>query len=122
MKSALIVDDSGVTRSLIRSAIEEIGDLNTFEASSGFEALKALPSQSFDVIIVDINMPDINGLEIINFVKNNDQYKDVPVVIVSTESSEEDRKRGMKLGAFAYLTKPFTTKELQDTVKKALNI
>ncbi len=122
MKSTLIVDDSDTTRSLIKSAIEEIGDINTFDASTGFEALKALPTQSFDLIIIDINMPDINGLELINFVKNNNRYKDIPVVIVSTESSEEDKKKGMTLGAFAYLTKPFRVEELQDIVKKALSL
>jgi two-component system chemotaxis response regulator CheY len=122
MKSTLIVDDSDTTRSLIKSAIEEIGDINTFDASTGFEALKALPTQPFDLIIMDINMPDINGLELINFVKNNNRYKDIPVVIVSTESSEEDKKKGMTLGAFAYLTKPFRVEELQDIVKKALSL
>ncbi len=122
MKSILIVDDSEATRSLIKSAIEEIGDLDTFETATGFEALKILPSQKFDLIRVDINMPDINGLELINFVKNNEMYKDIPVVIVSTESSEEDRKRGIGLGAFAYLVKPFKAEELQDTVKKALDL
>jgi two-component system chemotaxis response regulator CheY len=122
MKSTLIVDDSDTTRSLIKSAIEEIGNINTFDASTGFEALKALPTQPFDLIIVDINMPDINGLELINFVKNNNRYKDIPVVIVSTESSEEDKKKGMTLGAFAYLTKPFRVEELQDIVKKALSL
>ncbi len=122
MKTALIVDDSDSTRSLIRSVIEEINDINLLEASSGFEALKILPTQSFDLIIMDINMPDINGLELINFVKNNDQYKDIPVIIVSTESSEEDKKRGMSLGAFMYLTKPFKTEEFQGIVKKALNL
>jgi two-component system chemotaxis response regulator CheY len=122
MKSTLIVDDSDTTRSLIKSAIEEIGNINTFDASTGFEALKALPTQPFDLIIVDINMPDINGLELINFVKNNNRYKDIPIVIVSTESSEEDKKKGMTLGAFAYLTKPFRVEELQDIVKKALSL
>ncbi len=122
MKSALVVDDSETTRSLIKSAIEEIGGINTFEASTGFEALKALPTQPFDLIIIDINMPDINGFELINFVKNNERYKNLPIIIVSTESSEEDKKRGMTLGALAYLTKPFKAEELRDIVKKALSL
>jgi len=122
MKSVLVVDDSDTTRSLITSVIEDLGGINTFEASTGFEALKALPGQSFNLIIIDINMPDINGLELINFIKNNNQYKDIPVVIVSTESSREDKKKGMDMGAFAYLTKPFKTGELQDIVNRALNL
>ncbi len=120
MKSILIVEDSVTTRSFIRAIIEDVGDLNIVEASSGFDALKALPSQPFDLIITDINMPDINGLELINFVKSNPQYKDIPLMIITTERSEEDRRKGMALGAFAYLTKPFKSEELQDIVRRAL--
>lgn len=122
MKSTLVVDDSETTRLLIKSAIEEVGDISIFEAPTGFEALKALPTQPFDLIIIDINMPDINGFELINFVKNNERYKNIPVIIISTESSEEDKKRGMTLGALSYLTKPFKAEELQDIVKKALSL
>ncbi|MBI5049503.1 MAG: response regulator [Nitrospirae bacterium] len=122
MKSALIVDDSNTARSLIRFLIEDMDDINVSEASTGFEALKSLPHQPFDIILVDINMPDINGLELIHFVKSTDRYKNIPVIIVSTESSEEDKKRGMALGAFAYVTKPFKSEELQGVVKKALNL
>ena len=122
MKTALIVDDSTVTRSLIRAAIEDIEDLNIEEAHSGFEALKILPRQSFDIILVDINMPDINGLELLNFIKTNEHYKTIPVIIISTESSEEDRKKGISLGAAGYLTKPFSPDDLQETVKKHLNL
>ncbi|MBI5195586.1 MAG: response regulator [Nitrospirae bacterium] len=122
MKSALVVDDSDATRAFIKSLIEDIGDVRVSEASTGFEALKFLPLQSFDVITVDINMPDINGLELISFVKGNDQYKKIPVIIISTEGSEEDKKKGLSLGAVAYLTKPFKSEDLQRTVKKALNL
>ena len=122
MKSALIVDDSDAARSLIRSLVEDIGDVNVSEASTGFEALKSLPHQPFDIILVDINMPDINGVELIHFIKSTDRYKNIPVIIVSTESSEEDINRGMSLGAFAYITKPFKSEELQGVVKKALNL
>ena len=120
MKTALIVDDSTVTRSLIRAAIEDIDEIDITEAHSGFEALKILPRQSFDIILVDINMPDINGLELLNFIKTNDQYKDIPVVIISTESTEEDRNRGISLGAVGYLTKPFASDDLQEIVRKNL--
>lgn len=122
MKSVLVVDDSNTTRSLIKSAVGEINDINTFEASTGFEALKALPQQPLDLIILDINMPDINGLELLNFVKNDNRYKNIPVVIVSTEHGKKDIDRGIASGAFAYLTKPFKIEELQDIVKKALSL
>ncbi|MDQ7787683.1 MAG: response regulator [Thermodesulfovibrionales bacterium] len=119
--SILIVEDSATTRALIRAVIEEMGDLSTTEAASGFEALKLLPTQDFNLIVTDVNMPDINGLELISFVKNNPRYSHIPLIIVSTERSEEDRKRGVALGAMAYITKPFRAQELQEVVKKALH-
>ncbi|HCC68672.1 MAG TPA: response regulator [Nitrospiraceae bacterium] len=122
MKSVLIVEDSTTTRSFIRAVIEEIDDFSTVEASSGFDALKTLPTQHFDLIITDINMPDINGFELINFVKGNPNYKDIPMIIVTTERSEENKKRGLAMGAFGYIIKPFKSKELQDMVKGALNL
>ncbi len=121
-RSILIVEDSSTTRALIRAIIEEMGDFHTVEASSGFDALKLLPTQEFDLIITDINMPDINGLEFINFMKSNPKYKDLPLIIVSTERSEEDKKRGMALGAKAYITKPFKANELQEVIKKVIKI
>jgi two-component system chemotaxis response regulator CheY len=120
VKTILIVEDSATTRSLIRAVIDELGDYETVEAGSGFEALKMLPQQDYDLIVTDINMPDINGLELINFVRNNPRYNHLPIIIVSTERSEEDKKRGMALGATAYVTKPFKSSELQEIIKKIL--
>ena len=120
MKTILIVEDSSTTRALIRAVIDELGDFETAEASSGFEALKMLPQQEYDLIITDINMPDINGLELINFVRSNARYSHVPIIIVSTERSEEDKKRGMALGATAYVSKPFKSLELQEVIQKII--
>ncbi|KAF0144976.1 MAG: response regulator [Nitrospirae bacterium] len=122
MKSILIVEDSATTRSLIRAVIEEIGDFEVVEAPTGFDALKLLPAQDFDLVLTDINMPDINGLELINFVKGNPRYNHIPLIIVTTERSEEDKKRGMALGATAYVTKPFKAPELQGIIRKILDL
>jgi two-component system chemotaxis response regulator CheY len=122
LKTILIVEDSATTRALIRAVVDELGDVETVEASTGFEALKMLPLQQYDLIITDINMPDINGLELINFVRNNRHYSRLPIVIVSTERSEEDRDRGMALGATAYVAKPFKSAELQEIIKKAIGL
>ena len=122
MKTILIVEDSATTRALIRAVIDEIGEFETVEASSGFEALKMLPQQQYDLIITDINMPDINGLELISFVRNNPRFTHLPIVIVSTERSEEDKRRGMALGASAYVTKPFKSFELQEIIKKTIGL
>ncbi len=122
MKSVLVVEDSVTTRAMIRAVIEDMGeDFNTLEAATGFEALKMLPQESFDLIITDINMPDVNGLELINFVKSNPNYDHIPMVIVTTEKSTEDKERGMALGASAYVTKPFRPEELQEVIAKILN-
>jgi two-component system, chemotaxis family, chemotaxis protein CheY len=120
VKTILIVEDSATTRALIRAVIDELGEFETVEAGSGFEALKMLPQQEYDLIITDINMPDINGLELINFVRSNPRYNRLPIIIVSTERSEEDKKRGMALGATAYVTKPFKSLELQEIIKKTI--
>jgi two-component system chemotaxis response regulator CheY len=122
VKTILIVEDSATTRALIRAVIDEIGEFETVEASSGFEALKMLPQQQYDLIITDINMPDINGLELISFVRNNPRFTHLPIVIVSTERSEEDKRRGMALGATAYVTKPFKSFELQEIIKKTVGL
>jgi two-component system chemotaxis response regulator CheY len=120
VKNVLIVEDSRAIRSLIRIALEEAGDFFTAEASNGFEALRMLPTRKFDLIITDINMPDINGLELIGFVKTNQVYRDIPLIIVSTEKTEQDRSRGMALGAAAYLVKPFRKEDLMESVVRAL--
>ena len=120
MKNVLIVEDSKAIRSVIRIALEEAGDFFAAEANNGFEALKMLPRRKFDLIITDINMPDINGLELIGFVKSNPAYRDIPLIIVSTEKTEEDKRRGMALGAMGYVVKPFRKEDLLALVKKAV--
>ena len=119
-KKILIVEDSATMRSLIASTVEEMGGFELVEASNGFEALKALPSQHFDMIITDLNMPDINGLEIIKFVKEHSIYKSIPLVIVTTQVGEEDRKKGLALGASDYVTKPFEPDDLKKVIRRIL--
>lgn len=120
MKNVLIVEDSKAIRSMIRVALEEVGGFFAVEAANGFEALKTLPTRPFALIITDINMPDINGLELIGFVKSNPAYRDIPLIIVSTEKTDEDKKRGIALGAFGYVEKPFKKEDLMAVVKKAV--
>lgn len=117
----LIIDDSKTTRFLIASILDRFGDIDVFEATSGFEAMKVLPSARFDLILTDINMPDINGLEVIDFIKKHPHYKDIPVVIISTERAPKDRRKGFMLGAADYITKPFDGDQLFQTVHRLLN-
>jgi two-component system chemotaxis response regulator CheY len=113
----LIVEDSATMRSLLASALEDLDvAVKITEASSGFEALRCLPREQYDLVVTDINMPDINGLELVSFVKSNEKYKGIPLVIVSTESSDRDREKGLGLGADAYLVKPFEADALRQVV------
>jgi len=117
----LIVEDSATMRSLLVSCLEELGEpVKITEASSGFEALRYLPRDEYDLVVTDINMPDINGLELVSFVKNNERYRGIPLVIVSTEGSDRDRDKGLELGADAYLVKPFDPELLRQTVRDLL--
>ena len=119
-KPILIAEDSAVTRAFLVSTLEEIDDFEIVEASTGFEALKQLPRKKFHLIITDINMPDINGLELINFVKNNVNYRGIPLIVVTTEGAERDRQKGLALGADEYLVKPIDPDRLQAVVRKHL--
>jgi two-component system chemotaxis response regulator CheY len=109
----LVVEDSPTMREWISTVLEELEQpVKIDQAASGFEALRLLPRQRYDLIVTDINMPDIHGLELISFVRGDARHATTPLVIVSTESSEEDRRRGLALGANAYLVKPFAAPEL----------
>jgi len=119
VRSILVVEDSATMRSLIASTLEELDpSVKITEAGSGFEALRLLPRGGFDLIVTDINMPDINGLELVSFVKKNPAYAGIPLIIVSTESSQRDRDKGLGLGADAYLVKPFEPEDLRGLARE----
>lgn len=121
MQRILIVEDSATMRSLLASSLEELEiPVKIVEAESGFEALRLLPRDEFDLVVTDINMPDINGLELVSFIRNNEKYAKIPLVIVSTEGSERDRDKGLGLGADAYLVKPFDPEIFREVVADLL--
>ena len=121
MPRILIVEDSPTMRALLASALEELqGSVKITEADSGFEALRLLPRERWDLIVTDVNMPDINGLELVAFARGNAAYRHVPLIIVSTEGSERDRAKGLGLGADAYLVKPFEPADLRDIASQLL--
>jgi two-component system, chemotaxis family, chemotaxis protein CheY len=115
MRRVLLVEDSASMRAFVRAVLtasSELGEIEVAEAQSGFDALRLLPRGAWDLVITDINMPDINGLEVISFIRKSEQHRTTPILIISTASSERDRERGMKLGASGYLVKPFTAEAL----------
>ena len=109
-------------RTFIRAVLEDgQGDeVEVDEAASGFDALRLLPRGSYGLVITDINMPDINGLELVRFVRQGPQHRDTGLLVISTMSSERDRDRALALGADVFLAKPFTPEALQEAVKKCL--
>ena len=118
----LIVEDSKASREFIAATVETVSGVEAISTASGFEALKILPRHRFDLIITDINMPDINGLELINFVKKNPNYRDTPLFVITTEGRDQDRERGLALGAAEYLVKPFAPESLEGLVRRYLKI
>jgi len=121
MQRILIVEDSATMRALVASTLEALEQpVKITEAASGFEALRCLPREAYDLIVTDINMPDINGLELVSFAKSNGAYREIPLVIISTEGSERDREKGILLGADAYLVKPFDPDELREVARELL--
>ena len=121
----LVVEDSSSMRAYLTTIIEggtESYELEIVEAASGIEALKTLPHHKFDAILTDINMPDINGLELVSFLKNHPTYKSIPVMVVSTEGSAEDRRRAELLGAEDYVVKPFDRQDLTGKLRRLLGV
>ena len=126
MRKILVVEDSAAARALVRAILEEptyaneIGGCEVVEASCGFDAMRLLPRGKFDLIVTDINMADINGLELIHFIRKSEHHRTTPLVIISTQATERDVERGLALGANAYVKKPFTEEELRSVVTKQL--
>lgn len=126
MSRVLVVEDSASTRAFVRAVLEDdefarnVGHCEVVLATSGFDAMRLLPRGHYDLIITDINMADINGLELIHFIRKSDHHKATPLVIISTQNTERDIERGLTLGANAYLPKPFTAEGLRAVVQRYL--
>jgi two-component system chemotaxis response regulator CheY len=127
MTRLLVVEDSASARAYVRAILEDavfaasVGGCEVVEAASGFDAMRLLPRGHYDLIVTDINMADINGLELIHFIRKSEHHRTTPLVIISTQNTERDIERGLALGANAYLPKPFTAEELRATVLRYLN-
>jgi len=118
--SFLVIEDSPTMRQLIRFALNRIPGAEVIEASDGVDGLKKLSSLKVDLILTDINMPIMDGLKLVNLVRSNDSYKDIPIVIITTEGAREDKDRAMALGANAFITKPIQSAVLLSTVQELL--
>ena len=122
MATALVVEDSPTMRQLIVFALRRIRGLEVVEADDGVDALRKMAATKLDIILTDINMPIMDGLKLVKRLRTDDAYKDVPIVIITTEGGAEDRRRALELGANAYITKPIQAHLVIGKVKELLKI
>lgn len=120
--NVLIVEDSPTMRQLIAFALKRIRGVKIVEANDGVDGLKKLSAQSFDLILTDINMPIMDGLKLVSLVRNDANYKNIPIVVITTEGAQEDRERALALGANDYITKPIQPTRILDVAKNLLKI
>jgi two-component system chemotaxis response regulator CheY len=130
MRRILVVEDSVSARAFVRAVLESPdfgqrvgseGGCEVVEASCGFDAMRLLPRGPYDLIVTDINMTDINGLELIRFIRKSEHHRATPLMIISSLRGEQDVERGIALGANAYLAKPFTPEQLRDACAKLMS-
>ncbi len=118
---ALVVDDSAAMRRQLRQLLERMG-LDATEAADGAMAWRKLSAAAFDVVLTDINMPVLDGLKLVALVRSGGAHVAVPIVVITTESAEEDRRRAMDLGANAYLVKPVQAASVAEVVRRVLGM
>jgi two-component system, chemotaxis family, chemotaxis protein CheY len=116
----LVVEDSPTMRQLIAFALRRLQGCRILEAVDGVDALKKMTTDRVDLVITDINMPMMDGLKLVAHIRGNPRTKSLPIVIVTTEGADEDRKRGLALGADAYIPKPIQPSDLLKTVTSLL--
>jgi len=116
----LIVDDFSTMRRIVRGLLKEIGYNNADEAEDGSVALNMLKNSKYDFVVSDINMPVMNGFELLSAVKADDSLKHLPVLMVTAEARKEDIVRAAKDGAAGYIVKPFTKATLEEKVQKIM--
>jgi two-component system chemotaxis response regulator CheY len=119
MKTILVVDDSPTMRRMIMAALRDLG-VAFDQAGSGLEAIERLAIAPVDLVVLDLNMPDVHGLEVLRFVRSHDRFGGLPVVILTTRGDDESRDAALREGATRYLTKPFAPDTLTPTIRDLL--
>jgi len=120
--SCLVVEDSPMMRQLLVLALSRVKSLRVTEADDGVDGLRKLAAGRFDIILTDINMPIMDGLKLVKRVRTDPAHKETPIIVITTEGSNEDRKRALELGANAYITKPIQAPQVIAKVKELLKI
>jgi two-component system chemotaxis response regulator CheY len=120
MKTILVVDDSTTMRRMIIAALGTLGDVAFEQAVSGLAAIERLALDPVDLVVLDLNMPDMHGLEVLRFVRGHRAFERLPVIVLTTRGDEESRAAALGEGATAYLTKPFAPDTLVPEVRRLL--
>jgi len=113
----LIVEDSPTMRQLLVFALRRLKNVDIVEAQDGMDGLRKVSSDHFDIALIDINMPVMDGLKLIRLMRSEETLKDIPIVVITTEGASEDRERALSLGANEYLTKPIQANSVLSVVK-----
>jgi two-component system chemotaxis response regulator CheY len=121
MKNILIVDDSKTLRKMILASLQRIKGVRFIEAGNGLEAIEKLALFPINLIILDLNMPDMHGMEVLHFIRSHDTYRRIFVIILTTRGDEASRTQALGAGADLYLTKPFNPMDLTNHVAKHLD-
>jgi len=116
----LIVDDSATIRRMVVASLRGLGDVSFVEAGSGLEAVERLAMASTAMMVLDLNMPDMHGLDVLRFVRRHPAYHALPVIVLTTRDDPASRTAAMEAGATMYLTKPFTPDTLASHVRSLL--
>jgi two-component system, chemotaxis family, chemotaxis protein CheY len=122
MHTILVVDDSPTIRRMVRTALGSLPDVTFAEAGSGLQAIETLAVQPIQAIVLDLNMPDMHGLDVLRFLRSHQQYGDVPVMVLTTRGDETSRHAALAAGASAYMTKPFSPSVLASSVQHLLEM
>jgi two-component system chemotaxis response regulator CheY len=121
LRNLLIVDDSKLIHSMYRLVLGRYEGCKIFDAMNGLEALDILSRENnFDLILLDINMPVMNGIQFMEKLRKENIYRHIPIIVISTEGKEEDTLRALKLGAWGYVVKPFKPHMLYELIEKVL--
>jgi two-component system chemotaxis response regulator CheY len=120
MKNILVVDDSPTMRRMVMASLRPLLDVKFGEASSGLEAIEHLALAHVDLMILDLNMPDMHGIEVLEFVRGHQAYRSIPIIVLTTRGDEASRAGALAAGATHYLTKPFDPHKLNGYALESL--
>jgi len=121
MQTILVVDDSPTIRKMVRAALGSLDDVSFVEAGSGLQAIETLATQPVRMVVLDLNMPDMHGLDVLKFLRAHVQYRALPVMVLTTRGDQTSREAALQAGASSYMTKPFSPGGLASSVRELLD-